>query len=95
MGSFLANNGLFRPTASIWELSKQLVYLTDRLTLGGNLNSQVVSLPPFFALIFVLNIVLFFEEKNEIQSETNDKLSDAHHPHVKCPTLNKFYIYPM
>ena len=63
MGSFLANNGLFRPIASIWELSKQLVYLTDRLTLGGNLNSQVVSLPPFFVLIFMLIIVLFFEEK--------------------------------
>ena len=63
MGPFLANNGLFRPTVTIWELSKQLAYLTDRLTLGGNLNSQVVSLPPFFVLIFMLIIVLFFEEK--------------------------------
>ena len=22
-------------------------------------------------------------------------LSDAYHPHVKCPTLNKYFIYPM
>ena len=66
MGPFLVSNSLFRPTVTIWELSKQLACLTDRLTLGGNLNSQVVSLPPFFVLIFVLIIVLFFEEKNEI-----------------------------